>query len=164
MLPIRALQSPIDAHRWDITIGAAESAVARRGKRVREPGLGNEAGRRGQNPSSLGIIDGKAHTSILVDRPSQFDSARTRARRASPLHPNVSWPACRLRNDWEWAREQRTRGRRGCAIRASTATAPHAAGCSPPCSTRAARCNGTLRRIRRRTFSLTRGRLPGRIP
>ena len=51
--PVLRLRSAIDTHGGDVAVGAAESAVSRRSKRMREPGFGDESGGGRENSLTL---------------------------------------------------------------------------------------------------------------
>src|SRR5207253_3934807 len=78
-------ETAIDAESGDIAVGTAEGAVARRGERVREAGLGDEPGGLAEDAASFGVQDAELqghdfHFTASIDRRSPFRRSRVSSR------------------------------------------------------------------------------------
>src|SRR5579863_3129911 len=66
VVPVFGLESAVESHGGDITIGEAEGAVSRRRQRVGETSLRDEAGGGGENATGVRVANRKRHTSYCI--------------------------------------------------------------------------------------------------
>ena len=65
-VPVIRFESAIDAHGGDVTVGAAEGAIAGGREGVGESGLADEAGGGGEDAAGGCFVDGEVHSSSIV--------------------------------------------------------------------------------------------------
>ena len=66
MLPVGRFEPAIDAHGGDITIGAADGAIARGRERMGESGPGDEAAGGAEDAAGFGVVDREGRDLIVA--------------------------------------------------------------------------------------------------